>query len=81
MLTETLIRLYDSSRRVAHCRGCNAEIVWMDTLGDKSLPMNADAVPRRSEPHPTSGRLVVYYAQADTHWATCQARERFRRGR
>lgn len=79
--TETLIRVYASSGRVAQCRGCNADIVWMDTLLGRHMPMNASAVPRRSEPHPSTGRVIVFYAAADSHWATCPAREQFRRGR
>ncbi len=76
MAMEKLIRVYEEPSNRAACRGCGAKIRWHETLNGKRMPLNDDAVPRKSEL--SGGRVVIHVAQADTHWATCPEREGFR---
>lgn len=48
---ETLIAVYAKGRSPGVCRGCRAAIYWYTTVKNKRpIPINHDAVPRRSEP-------------------------------
>lgn len=78
---ETLIRLFEDTEGLGVCRGCQAAIAWFKTLTGKSMPMNAGAVPRRSENDPETGRVVAFYSADDSHWATCPDRAQFGRNR
>jgi hypothetical protein len=78
-ITETLIRLYEDSRSPGRCRGCEAPIEWFDTLNGRKMPMAAGAVPRKSETEAATQRVIAFFAAADAHWASCPARENFRR--
>ena len=78
-MPEQLIRLYESSGRKATCRGCGAPIVWFETLAAKHMPMNAGAVPRKSENDPSTRRVIAFYAAEDSHFATCPDRSKFSR--
>lgn len=71
--TETLIRLYEDSRSPGQCRGCGARIEWYETLKSARMPMNAGAVPRKSEKDPDTWRVIAFFAAADSHWASCEA--------
>jgi hypothetical protein len=75
---EPLIRLFEDPSNPGIYSGCEAPIRWHETLAGRRMPMNADAVPRRSESHPT-GRVVAFYAQADSHMFTCPKRSEFSR--
>lgn len=81
MSTETLIRLYEGSRGRTQCRGCGADIEFYETLSKRSMPLNAGAVPRKSERDPGTGRVIAYFAAEDTHWNSCPDAERFGRRR
>jgi len=77
--TDPLIRLFEDSRRPARCRGCEARIEFFETRSGKQMPMNAGAVPRKSESDPHTRRVIAFYAAADSHWATCPAADDFGR--
>jgi hypothetical protein len=79
-MPDTLIRVYDNRRpQRAQCRGCEAAIEWFGTLRGKKMPMNAGAVPRKSEHDHQSGRLILFFAAADAHWNACPEKDRFGR--
>jgi hypothetical protein len=78
-MADTLIRLYEGSGRRAQCRGCNADIVWFDTLSGKKMPMNAAAQSKKSELDPVRRRVVLFFAASDAHWATCPEKAQFSR--
>ncbi len=80
-MPETLIRLFEDSKQPGICRGCQAPIDWFETLRGKHMPMDTGAVPRKSENHPETKRVIAFFAAADSHWATCSAREQFARRR
>jgi hypothetical protein len=71
MERETLIRLYEDSKQRAQCRGCDADIEFYETLRGSRMPMNAGAVPRKSETDPTTWRVIAYFSSADSHFASC----------
>jgi hypothetical protein len=75
-MSETLIRLLEGTKKPGRCRGCEASIDWYDTLAGKHMPMNAGAVPRKSE-QDDQWRVVAYFASSDSHWATCPERQQF----
>lgn len=77
----TLIRLYEDSRSSGTCRGCNAPLDWYDTLSGKHMPMNAGAVPRKSETDPATWRVIAHFSAADAHWNSCPERAQFGRRR
>jgi hypothetical protein len=78
--TESLIRLFENDQpQRAQCRGCGADIEWFGTLKGKHMPMNAGAVPRKSEHDPETHRLIVFFAADDAHWSTCPEAKRFGR--
>lgn len=77
--TGTLIRLYEDSRSAGTCRGCGAAMDWYETLAGRRMPMNAGAVPRKSETEPSSHRVVAFFSAADSHWSTCEQRAQFAR--
>jgi hypothetical protein len=76
---ETLIRLYEDPKSRAQCRGCSADIEWHETLTGRRMPMNAGAVPRKSDTHLDSRRVIGFYAASDAHWTTCPDAAQFGR--
>lgn len=78
-MAETLVRLFEDSVRSGLCGGCRAAIDWYETLNHRNMPMNAGAVPRKSEKDPDTWRVIAFFSSDDTHWATCPARAQFRR--
>jgi hypothetical protein len=76
-MAEALIRLFEDSGQPGSCRGCEARIEWFETLTGRRMPMNAGAVPRKSETDPESRRVVAFYASEDSHFATCPERSQF----
>jgi hypothetical protein len=83
MTTETLIRLYEDTKKPGVCSAtsCRAPIDWYRTLKDKGMPMNRGAVPRKSENDPDTKRVIAFFSAGDSHWATCPAATKFGRGR
>lgn len=80
MAADTLIRLYENPKpQRAQCRACAADIEWFDTLKGKKMPMNAGAVPRKSEHEPETHRLIVFFAAEDAHWNSCPSAGEFHR--
>ena len=77
-MTKT-VRLYEGSKASGICRGCGAAMDWYDTLSGKKLPMNAGAVPLKSENERDTSRVVAWFDAADSHWNTCPTREQFRK--
>lgn len=80
-MSETLIRLFEDPHNSGECRGCQARIDWFETLSGKRMPMNAGAVPRKSENDPATNRVVAFFSAADSHWNTCPERQQFGRKR
>lgn len=80
-MPDTLIRVYEDPSSVSPCSGCSAHIRWHDTLTNKRMPMDVNAVPVKSEVDDQNGRVIVYFSAADSHWATCPASQRFGRRR
>jgi hypothetical protein len=78
-MSEKLIRLFEDSKQPGACRGCGARLEWFETLNGKQMPMNAGAVPRKSEQDPQSWSVVAFYSAEDSHWHTCPDRAQFSR--
>jgi hypothetical protein len=78
-MKEQLIRLFEDSKAPGVCRGCEAPVEWYETVRSRRMPMNAGAVPRRSENHSGTGRVVAFFAASDAHWAICPQQELFKR--
>lgn len=78
---ETLIRLFEDTKQPGVCSAskCRAAIDWYRTLKDKGMPMNRGAVPRKSEKEADTGRVIAFFASADSHWATCVDARKFGR--
>jgi hypothetical protein len=77
---ETLIRLVgEPTRGTCGGRTCGAAIDWYETLRGKRMPMDAGAVPRRSETDQATGRVIVFMAASDSHWNSCPDRPEFGR--
>lgn len=76
-MAETLIRLFEDPTNVGACRSCAARIVWHETLTGKKMPMNAGAVPRKSETDQATRRVVAFYSADDSHFNTCPDAARF----
>lgn len=76
-MAEILLRLYEDPKRGGTCTGCGAAIEWYETLKGKMMPMNAGAVPRKSEKDPDTGRVIAFFAAEDSHWATCPQSRQF----
>jgi len=67
------IHVRPSTQRSGTCRGCSARLIWVQTLADKWMPLNADApLPKGAEP-------VVQLDASYAHWATCPHRAAFDR--
>lgn len=81
MTDEKLIRLFEDGATPGRCRSCDAELRWYETLNHKTMPMNADAVPRKSYRDTATNRVVVFFAGSDSHWSTCLNPDRFRGAR
>jgi Fe-S cluster assembly scaffold protein SufB len=77
-MTKT-VRLYEDSKAHGVCRGCEARMDWYDTLNGKKMPMNAGAVPLKSENEAGTGRVIAFFAAEDSHWNTCPERKQFSR--
>lgn len=71
MADDVLIRLFEDSKQRGVCRGCQASIDWYETLGWKRMPMNANAVPRKSETDPATNTVIAFFAASDSHWNNC----------
>jgi hypothetical protein len=81
MATDVLIRLFEDSKKKGDCRGCGAALEWYETLNNRHMPMNAGAVPRKSENDPDTKRVIAFFAASDSHWNTCPKAASFGRGR
>lgn len=76
---ETLVRMFEDPKESGTCRDCDAPIEFYETLKGKRMPMNAGAVPRRSEKDPATWRVIAFFSSADSHFATCPKRAEFSR--
>lgn len=74
---ETLLRLWEDGAARGQCHGCEADIVWYETLNAKRMPMNAGAVPRKSDVDPLTHRVVLFFAADDSHFTTCPEAAKF----
>ncbi len=79
------------------CRGCGAEIVWIRTLGRKSIPCDPELVTywerknAKGKVVTPNGEVISCVFSGDpnkatgvgftTHFATCPVADRFRRDR
>lgn len=75
---EHLVRLYEDSKTAGTCKGCQAPLDWYETVKGRNMPMNRDAVPRKSETDRETGRVVAFFSSDDTHWASCPAYKVFK---
>lgn len=57
---------------MSKCKGCGAEIVWIQTENGKSMPCNAEKVTIVT----ADGKTVTGHIP---HWATCPAATSFRK--
>jgi hypothetical protein len=80
MSDETFFRVYEGERG-GICRGCQAEIVWHETLSGKHMPINLGARPVQSEMDLMKRRRILFFRASDSHWSTCPAREQFHKRR
>lgn len=83
--------------RTSKCRGCGAEIIWIGTLGGKSMPCDADPVyykehSKGSERIVTPNGVTISCEIIDDpqnatgvgyvpHWSTCPNAQDFKRGK
>lgn len=80
---------------MAKCKGCGAEIIWIETVGRKRLPCNPEPM-MYWEKKGAKGKVVtrngeviscVFHGDQQKatgigympHWATCPAADRLRR--
>ncbi len=80
---------------MAKCKGCGADIIWIQTLGGKSIPCDPQPV-TYWEKAKAPGKVVtpngevlscVFEGDPDkatgigyiSHWSTCPCAERFRK--
>lgn len=56
---------------MSKCKGCDTEIVWIQTENGKSMPCNAEKVTIVT----ADGKTVTGHIP---HWATCAVAEKFR---
>ena len=82
--------------RICTCRACGAEIVWIKTLGGKSMPCDAGQVAYWQKPGGSAkivtknGEVLSAELEGDpqtatgvgyiSHFATCPDRDQFRKG-
>lgn len=78
-MTRQCVKVFEDSRGPGTCRGCAAALDWYDTVAGKHMPVNSGAVPVRSEQDEATWRVVAVFDAADTHWATCPDRQRFKK--
>jgi len=60
--------------RIAKCRSCQANIVWMKTERGKNMPVDADSVDEAElEPHPQYGGSPQFDQELGhvSHFSTC----------
>lgn len=73
MKTSAEIAQESLERRVCYCRACGARMVYLRTLNEKRIPIDAETVkPADYLFDPKTHR---------THFATCPAAARFRRAK
>jgi len=75
--TTTTVMCQPRPGDAGRCRGCDAPIVWFRTVNGKSMPMDADPMPRETHRHDDDGRLV-WDVVGIPHWATCSQVDKFR---
>lgn len=76
------IDVYADSRGRGTCRGCSAAMTWAEVVTTgKRMPFTGDPVPLRTYHHDEDRRLVEVLDFAENHWATCSARDQFKRTR
>jgi hypothetical protein len=70
-------RLRVDTRVNGECQSakCRAPLDWYRTESGKSMPMNRGAV--AIEVHVVDGMKIGTFDSADSHWATCPARNLF----
>lgn len=58
------------ARKIAHCRGCRAEVVWMKTRRGKNIQVEADTFHHEKE---------FQYGRHIAHFSNCPKADEFRR--
>ena len=59
--------------KVAHCRSCQARIVWLRTKAGKRIPVDAGTVEAGAKEYDPKRHI--------SHFATCPEAAKFRRGK
>jgi hypothetical protein len=73
------IAVYADSRGSGTCRGCEERITWAETLKGKRMPFDGSPVALRTEHDAGTHRLIEHLPFEANHWATCRARDQFKR--
>lgn len=66
-----MIAVYDDTRGPGTCRSCGAHIQWYETVLGKRMPMEDNAAPVSHQDDFISGRVVLRFDNAASHWANC----------
>jgi hypothetical protein len=61
----------EHEKRIVRCRSCNARIVFLDTVGGKRMPVDADTVEAEDQ--------VYEHGRHVSHFTTCPQSDRWRR--
>lgn len=69
MATETLIRLYEDSRSGGVCRGCDATINWVKTIGEQWASYLAEVIPPEAPAVQVEECKRAFYAGAQGMFA------------
>jgi hypothetical protein len=80
MSDEKLIEIWADSRGRAECRGCRAPIEWARVVkSGAAMCFDGQIVALQTRHDPATQRLIEFVDLSTNHWATCAARDQFRR--
>lgn len=71
MAKDQLFRVYEDPADPGQCKDCGTDIVFRETLNGKRMPMQAGAVPVKSEKDPETGRVIAFFSGDDSHFSNC----------
>lgn len=74
------ILVWHDTRGRARCKGCDARIEWAEVVGSgKRMCFDSDIVVLQTYVDQRSGRTIDVADLSRNHWATCVARDQFKR--
>lgn len=62
---------------IAHCRSCEAAVVFVRTAAGKLMPVNVNPTDARYR-GPNAGELAYVHGAHQSHFATCPAAQKHR---